>query len=161
MDIYTDLKLDDFTSDHYGQKIGLIAIFASTMIMNSLSNAGKFGKNNATVSAQYPTLITPPGYAFAIWGLIYSLLGSFVIFQVLPDKYLSIPVLMYNMGWSGLWTWLVLGFILSSMWLIAFSRDTNASIILQVVIIFAYLFTLIVNLILRNLIYSLNIMQEN
>lgn len=33
------------------------------------------------ISGIYPTLITPSGYAFAIWGLIYLFLTSFVVYQ--------------------------------------------------------------------------------
>ncbi len=45
--------------------------------------------NNQTqgeVSAQYPTLITPAGYAFSIWGLIYLSLIIYCIYQLLPPQ---------------------------------------------------------------------------
>lgn len=36
------------------------------------------------VSFKYPTLVTPAGYAFAIWGLIFTALLTFAIYQALP-----------------------------------------------------------------------------
>jgi hypothetical protein len=45
--------------------------------------------NNQTqgeVSGMYPTLITPAGYAFSIWGLIYLSLIIYSIYQLLPDQ---------------------------------------------------------------------------
>jgi hypothetical protein len=49
--------------------------------------AGKGFINNVTtgeISDKFPTLITPAGYAFAIWGLIYLGLTAFGIYQILP-----------------------------------------------------------------------------
>ena len=45
--------------------------------------------NNITpevISEKYPTFITPAGYAFAIWGLIYLSLIAFSIYQALPSQ---------------------------------------------------------------------------
>jgi hypothetical protein len=43
------------------------------------------GVTPQTISDKYPTLITPAGYAFSIWGLIYAGLAAFSIYQVLPS----------------------------------------------------------------------------
>ncbi len=52
------------------------------LVMNYLSGTAAFGsKTVGEVSARYETLLTPAGYAFAIWGLIYLLLIAFVIHQ--------------------------------------------------------------------------------
>ncbi|CAN5429753.1 tryptophan-rich sensory protein [soil metagenome] len=45
--------------------------------------------NNVTpevISDKYPTFITPAGYAFAIWSLIYLGLIAFSIYQALPSQ---------------------------------------------------------------------------
>lgn len=42
------------------------------------------GVTSAEISAKYPTLITPAGYGFAIWTLIYVGLLAFSIYQMLP-----------------------------------------------------------------------------
>ena len=44
------------------------------------------GKTQAEISDANLTLITPAGFAFSIWGMIYVLLGIFVIFQALPGE---------------------------------------------------------------------------
>ena len=67
------------------------------------------GQNNADVSAKYPTLFTPAGYAFSIWGLIYLSLVAYAVYQLRParrDKrihdWLAGPLLitsLLSMGW--------------------------------------------------------------
>jgi hypothetical protein len=44
------------------------------------------GRTTGQVSDLYPTLVTPAGYVFAIWGVIYILLLAFVIYQALPSQ---------------------------------------------------------------------------
>ena len=64
-----------------------IAAFAITLAINSLANTTVFnGRTTGQVSDLYPTLITPAGYVFAIWGIIYALLLVFVIYQALPGQ---------------------------------------------------------------------------
>ncbi len=44
------------------------------------------------VSARYPTLLTPAGYAFSIWGLIFLGLAVYAVWQLLPaQRALSLP----------------------------------------------------------------------
>jgi benzodiazapine receptor len=59
-----------------------------TILVNWLSAKGYI--NNVTpeiISDKYPTFITPAGYAFAIWSLIYLGLIAFSIYQALPSKF--------------------------------------------------------------------------
>jgi hypothetical protein len=44
------------------------------------------GQNNADVSAKYPTLFTPAGYAFSIWGFIYLSLLAYAVYQLRPAR---------------------------------------------------------------------------
>jgi len=44
------------------------------------------GQTTAEVSAKYTTFFTPAGYVFSIWGLIYILLGGFVLYQGLGSQ---------------------------------------------------------------------------
>lgn len=54
----------------------------TTLIVNYLYGSGAADtKTVGEVSDRYPTLITPAGYAFSIWGLIYLLLIAFVGYQ--------------------------------------------------------------------------------
>lgn len=64
-----------------------VVAFLITIAVNGLANTSMLnGKNTGQISDQYPTLVTPAGYVFAIWGLIYILLFVFVAFQVLPSR---------------------------------------------------------------------------
>ena len=92
-----------------------IIAFALTVIVNSLAGSTTLigGKSTAEISDLYPTLITPAGYVFAIWGVIYILLGGFVVFQALPSEkgkdyqkrisWLFIASSLLNVTWLFLW----------------------------------------------------------
>jgi hypothetical protein len=59
--------------------------FLGTVIVNALANILPI--NNITTGALsdlYPNLFVPAGLTFAIWGLIYVLLGIFVIYPLVP-----------------------------------------------------------------------------
>ena len=61
--------------------IANIVGLAATIVVSWLSSTGVFnGETMATMSAKYPTLITPAPYAFGIWGLIYLSLIGFVVY---------------------------------------------------------------------------------
>jgi hypothetical protein len=67
--------------------INIIA-FVLTVLINGLAGSTTLlgGKNTAQISDSNPTLVTPAGYVFSIWGIIYVLLGVFVVFQALPSQ---------------------------------------------------------------------------
>jgi benzodiazapine receptor len=59
-----------------------ILAFAITLAMNGLANTTLLGgKFTGQISDENQTLITPAGYVFSIWGIIYALLLVFVIYQ--------------------------------------------------------------------------------
>lgn len=101
-----------------------IVIFAVTVGVNSLAGATTLlnGKTSGQVSDAYPTLITPAGFTFSIWSIIYILLGVFVVYQVLPQKegksfldrisFLFILSGLLNTSWLFLWHY---GFITYSV----------------------------------------------
>ena len=58
-----------------------------TIVVNALAGAGYINDvSPASVSEKYPTIITPAGYAFSIWSLIYFGLIAFSIYQLVPSK---------------------------------------------------------------------------
>ncbi|GAB3581356.1 TspO/MBR family protein [Hymenobacter daeguensis] len=61
--------------------------------LNYYSNTHPFaGHTMGAVSARYPTLLTPAGYAFSIWGLIFLTLMGYAVWQLLPaQRNLSLP----------------------------------------------------------------------
>jgi benzodiazapine receptor len=92
-----------------------IVFFALTVVVNSLAGGTKLigGLATAAVSDANPTLITPAGYVFSIWGIIYILLGVFVVYQALPSQqgkdyqkkigWLFVLSSLINIGWLFLW----------------------------------------------------------
>ncbi len=75
-------------TDSWLLKASNLAAFILTLVINGVAGSTKLigGVNTAEVSDAYPTLITPAGYTFAIWGVIYLLLGIFVVYQALPSQ---------------------------------------------------------------------------
>ncbi|MEN3035486.1 MAG: hypothetical protein ABC537_04195 [Candidatus Methanosuratincola sp.] len=54
--------------------------FALTVSVNALASAYALnGRTTAQVSDLYPTVVTPAGITFSIWGVIYLMLGVFAI----------------------------------------------------------------------------------
>jgi len=60
--------------------------FLGTAIVNALANILPLnGITTGELSDLYPNLFVPAGLTFAIWGLIYVLLGIFVIYPLIPS----------------------------------------------------------------------------
>jgi len=92
-----------------------VMVFVLTVLVNGLAGSTKIlgGKDTAQISNSNPTLITPAGYVFSIWGIIYILLGIFVVFQAFPSQEgksyqerigsLFICASLLNIAWIFLW----------------------------------------------------------
>jgi hypothetical protein len=61
----------------------VIVATAGVIVFNYLAASGALGVETGAVSDKYPTRITPAGYAFAIWGLIYFGIAVFSVYQAL------------------------------------------------------------------------------
>jgi len=92
-----------------------VVLFVLMVLVNGLAGSTTLlgGKNTARISDNNPTLITPAGYVFSIWGVIYLLLGIFVVFQALQsgkakdyqkriDSLFALSSLL-NITWLFLW----------------------------------------------------------
>lgn len=90
--------------------IGLLAV----LVINGLAQTkGIAGQTTGEVSARYPTVITPAGYAFSIWLLIYGGLVCFIVYSFTAKgrqdesvKSVGIYFLIscfFNMAWLLLW----------------------------------------------------------
>jgi hypothetical protein len=111
-------------------KWGNILAYVLTVLVNGLAGSTTIigGKNTAQISDAYPTLITPAGYVFAIWGIIYVLLGVFVVFQALPSQkdkdyqkkidWLFVLSSLFNVVWLFLWQSEYLGWSVVVMFLL-------------------------------------------
>jgi hypothetical protein len=104
--------------------------FVAVVFVNGLAGSTMLigGKTTAQVSDANPTLITPAGYVFSIWGVIYVLLGVFVVFQALPSEkgrefrervgWLFILSSILNIVWLFLWQFEYLSFSVVVMFLL-------------------------------------------
>lgn len=91
--------------------INLIA-FVITLIVNYLTASGFInGMSQKAVSNKYNTLITPAGFAFSIWGLIYLLIGISLVYMLLKNKETKVkiliniitPIFLFNCLFNILW----------------------------------------------------------
>jgi benzodiazapine receptor len=96
------------------QGINIVA-FIVTVAVNALAGSTTLlnGRTSGEVSDLYPTLVTPAGYTFSIWGVIYVLLFVFVVYQALPRNreqsflrqvsFLFVLSGVLNISWLFLW----------------------------------------------------------
>ncbi|MCC5938109.1 MAG: tryptophan-rich sensory protein [Lunatimonas sp.] len=102
--------------------IGNTLSFAAVLYSNYLFGSGAAGERSVgEVSTLYTMLITPAGYAFSIWGLIYLLLLGFLAFQwvaylrndannsLQPCGIWFLLSNIFNCTWIFLWVNLALG----------------------------------------------------
>jgi len=99
-----------------------VVVFLVTVAVNALAGSTALlnGKTSGEISDLYPTLVTPAGYTFSIWGLIYTLLLVFIVYQVLPRNreqsflgqvsFLFALSGLFNALWLFLWHYEIIGF---------------------------------------------------
>lgn len=70
------------------QPLMVLLATVGTLIFNYFAATGTLGGVATNViSDRHPTILTPAGYAFAIWSLIYVGMIAFSIYQLLPSKF--------------------------------------------------------------------------
>jgi tryptophan-rich sensory protein len=113
--------------------VALAAVLVN-IFFNYYLNANPIGgQTMGDISDKHPTLITPAGYAFSIWGVIYLLFIIYSIYQVLPNQ-------RKNQAYNQLTLPLIATSMLSIAWLIIFSLEYMG---LSVLIISSMLITAI------------------
>ena len=109
--------------------VGLILL----LILYIMTLNGFFGPHPiGTTSTSTRPLIVPKGFAFSIWGLIYTGLIVFPIYQFIKKK--------EHPQWRSLRVWYSLNVVLNGLWLVCASYDW---IWITVIIILMMLFSLI------------------
>lgn len=94
-----------------GKWIMNVLAFILVVTVNGLANALPLnGQTTGEISNRLNVLFTPAGYVFSIWGLIYILLGIWVIRQF-PKSRRDLPIYQET---SGLF---VLSSLLNSLWI--------------------------------------------
>jgi translocator protein len=109
-----------------------LVFFVGVIIVNVLAVTLPLGGNSTgEISDKYKTYMTPAGYAFSIWSLIYLLLAGFVIYQfrsytssrdsVRAISFWFILSCVFNMSWLFLWQYLYIELSLIAMVLMLIS----------------------------------------
>ncbi|MCE7925802.1 MAG: tryptophan-rich sensory protein [Haliscomenobacteraceae bacterium CHB4] len=117
MFILSPLKTHAFIKMIMKKLLPIFNIIALTgvLVMNYLATALPIaGRTPGEVSDMFPTLFTPAGFTFAIWGVIYLLLIGFVVYQARFFNKES-PVFLEKTGWL-----FVLSCVANAAWLPAF-----------------------------------------
>lgn len=66
------------------QRIIAAVAFVVMLVLNGMAGSTTLlnGQNTAAISDKNVNLFTPAGYTFAIWGIIYLMLGVYVVYQL-------------------------------------------------------------------------------
>ena len=116
------------------QRWAFLAAVVLLIVLNYLSTSIPFGGQTvAQVSNEFKTLVTPAGYAFSIWGVIYLALLVFAVFQLNKGKSIRFFKLVFP--------YFLVNVVSNVLWLIAFQHELLG---LSVLIMLITLGTLIV-----------------
>lgn len=111
--------------------------FIGVLFLNYLFGSGAGGRKSVgEISVQYDTLITPAGYAFSIWGLIYLLLTGFVVYQ-----WYSYFKGDHNKSLEPTGIWFAMSNVLNGLWIFVWTEEL---LLLSVAVIFLLLISLLI-----------------
>ncbi|MDH3977082.1 MAG: tryptophan-rich sensory protein [Gammaproteobacteria bacterium] len=114
---------------------GNIVAFVGVLVVNAMASALPInGQTTGEISARYPSLFTPAGLTFAIWGLIYFTLLLFVIYQALPAQ-------RNNPALARIGSWFKLNCLANALWIVAWHYDF---LVVSLLLMLAILVTLII-----------------
>ena len=125
------------------KKIGLNAIFfILTLVVNTLGGLGLINDmSQSDVSDKYFTLITPAGFTFSIWSVIYGLIAASLVVL-----YLRRETSYYQRALDKITPLFILTSVLNMAWIVLFSYEL---VELSTLFIFAY--TIVLALICKQL----------
>ena len=107
------------TIDEDQQTIQILNVvgFAIAMVFNGISPYFA-AASLPDITDRWDVRIEPAGYAFAIWGLIYSLLAVFVVYQALPGD--MVPDRNDTLIFETIGYQFFINMIINSAWLVIF-----------------------------------------
>lgn len=71
----------------YFRQFAVIVVTLATIAINGLATGLPLnGQSTGEISDRFPSLFTPAGYVFSIWGVIYLGLLAYMVFQALPSQ---------------------------------------------------------------------------
>lgn len=110
------------------RQVAVVVSVVSMIVMNYLSNARLLGgQTNGDISNKYHTLITPAGYAFSIWGIIFLGLLAFAVYQALPAQ--GHNVRFRAVGWL-----VVLNTLCNAIWGPLFNNERIATSVVVIMV---------------------------
>lgn len=110
-------------------RAAVVLVAALAQVVAGPVGAGLPGARSvADVSDRYPTVITPAGYAFAVWGVIFALCLAWAVYQALPSQ-LGREV-HRRAGWP-----LAVAFLANAAWQVVFPQDGRAVLVAQLLLV--------------------------
>ncbi|WP_331458307.1 hypothetical protein [Rossellomorea marisflavi] len=89
-----------------------ILAFALVIVMNTLAVTLPLNnQSTGEISDRLDIMLTPAGYVFSIWSLIYLLLGIWVLRQI-PKARRDLPLYTRTSGWF------ILNCLFNSLWIV-------------------------------------------
>ncbi|MBN1965094.1 MAG: tryptophan-rich sensory protein, partial [Anaerolineae bacterium] len=99
------------------RQLAVVLTFVLTLIFNGMATTGALGGTpTADISNAYPIAFVPANVTFSIWGVIYTGLLLFVIYQALPAQREN-PILR-RIGWL-----FVFSGVANALWLVLFQYE--------------------------------------
>jgi len=115
-----------------------VIVFLVNMFVTYVSLTGVFGPNNKTLSAKYQTLVTPAGWAFSIWGVIFIWEAIFCVAQA------STSALRTSVVVEAVTPWWIAACVSQSLWTPLFAQEIIWGSLLAMLAILASLMGLII-----------------
>ena len=95
----------------YLRQFAVIVVTLATIAINGLATGLPLnGQSTGEISDRFPSLFTPAGYVFSIWGVIYLGLLAYMVFQALPSQRTNAR--LRSIGWL-----YVLSGVANSVWI--------------------------------------------
>lgn len=110
-------------------KLGNTIAYLAMIVANILANVLPLGgMKTSQISAMYPTIFTPPGITFGIWGVIYILLGIFVVSQYFEKA---------NIKVDEIGPYFIISCVLNTVWIFAwqYQKMVLASITIMLLLL--------------------------
>ncbi len=94
-----------------------LIMLLTVFVFNFLTGSGRINDlSQGDISAMFPTMITPAGFAFSIWGVIYTLVIIAIALMLFKHKEAKTSKLIQATGW-----WFNLSALANILWTLAFS----------------------------------------
>lgn len=111
-----------------GRAAAVVLAALAQVVASPVGSALPGARSVAQVSDSYTTVVTPAGWAFAIWGLIFAACLAYAVYQALPEQ-LGRPV-HRRVGW-----WLAAAFATNAAWELVFPQEGRRLLVANVLIL--------------------------